>query len=591
MRMQFTEKNHNSFVMQALYKQRKNKEFCDVALSVDQNVFYAHLNVLAAVSSHIRNLISSNDMKADDELFIIIDSKFLSSDLVEELLNYFYTGKIVISEKNVEDLLKGAKYFSSQTLKSHCSDFLQRSLKKENCLHYLLLANKYDLKEVGNSAYDGIRDNFNYWAGPKGIGEFMNCPASIFSKLLKDENLHVQNEDQTFLALLQWVKYKKSEREKLFKKYFGYIHLSAVSTKTLLAACREVLLFADHTGPLARIETILSERKQGNPQSLMLHQRKGALMDSVVILGGQKEQGKFNSGVFAYILGENIWVKLTEMPYKAAALSATSLGKYIYVSGGTTEQISGLKTAWKYDMDTNSWLKLPDLPIGLVFHTMVTCGGAVYSVGGSTAPRKYISSIYKYDESKEKWVLAGKMSIPMDATALITKGDKTIYIVTGRCLVNGRFSRVGVLDCFDTETRNVVQYITFPIQFNHKPLLSFPQENLLSIQSHKESVEINLQKIKMNKSTKLVPLLPNNYSLDLSHAVCSVGNNKVFVCGGLICPGDKRPEEYSINRQAYMLDQSIGEWRILAPPPEALDCPACCTAKLPCKVLQKTVVN
>ncbi|XP_063150936.1 calicin [Candoia aspera] len=591
MRMQFTEKNHNSFMIQALNKQRKNKEFCDVALSVDQTVFYAHLNVLAAMSSHIRSLISSNDMKADDELFIIIDAKFLSSTLMEELLDYFYTGKIVISEKSVEELLKGAKYFGSQTLKSHCSDFLIRSLKKENCLQYILLATTYDLKEVRNAAYDGIRDNFHYWVGPQGISDFMHCPYYIFSRLLKDENLHVQNEDQIFLALLQWVKYKKNEREKHFKKCFAYIRLTAVSTKTLLAGCREVLLFADHTGPLSRIEGVLSERKQGNPQSLMLQQRKGALMDSVVILGGQKEQGKFNNGVFAYIIGENIWLKLTEMPYRAAALSAASLGKYIYVSGGTTEQISGLKTAWKYDMDTNTWIKLPDLPIGLVFHTMVTCGGAVYSVGGSTAPRKYISSIYKYDEGKEKWTLAGKMSIPMDATALITKGDKTIYIVTGRCLVNGRFSRVGVLDCFDTETRNVVQYITFPIQFNHKPLLSFPQENILSVQSHRESMEINLQKIKISKSSSLVPLLPNNYSLDLSHAVCSIENNKVFVCGGLICPGDKRPEEYSINRQAYMLDQNTGEWRTLAEPPEALDCPACCTAKLPCKVLQKTVVN
>ncbi|XP_061478008.1 calicin-like [Rhineura floridana] len=590
MGMQFTEKNHNSFMMQAFNKQRKNREFCDVALSVDQKIFYAHLNVLAAMSSHIWTLISSNDMKADNELFISIDAKFLSSALVEELLDYFYTGKIVISEKNVEELLKGAKYFSSQTLTSHCSDFLLRSLKKNNCLYYMLLATSYDMKDVGKAAYDGIRDNFNYWAGP-GITDFVHCPYHIFSRLLKDENLHVQNEDQTLSALLQWVKYKKSEREKFFKKYFTYLHLSAVSTKMLLAACREVLLFSDHTGPLSSIESTLSARQQGSPQSLMLYQRKGALMDAVVVLGGQKEQGKFNSGVFAYIIGENIWLKLTEMPYKAAALIATSLGKYIYVSGGTTEQISGLKTARKYDMDTNSWIKLPDLPIGLVFHTMMTCGGAVYSVGGSTAPRNYISSIYKYDEGKEKWILAGKMSIPMDATALITKGDKAIYIVTGRCLVNGHFSRVGVLDCFDTQTRNVVQYLTFPIQFNHKPLLSFPEEHVLSIQSHKESMEINLQNIKMNKSTNLTPLLPNNYGLDLSHAVCSLGDNKVFVCGGLICPGDKHPEEYSINRQAYMLDQNVGEWRILAQPPEALDCPACCTAKLPCKILQKTVVN
>nr|XP_060616899.1 calicin-like [Anolis sagrei ordinatus] len=591
MRILFTEKNHRGFIMQALDRQRKTREFCDVVLRVDENDFYAHLNVLAVVSSQVRILIIKNDMKADDELLIVIDSKFLSSALVGELLNYFYTGMIVISEKNVEDLLKGTKYFGSQNLENHCSNFLQRTLEKNNCFKYLLLAMKYNLKEVVYPAYDTTRDHFYYLAGPQCIGELMFSPPPIFRKLLKDEDLHAQNEDQVFLVLIQWVKHKKAERETLFKKYLRYVHLSAVSTRTLLAACREILLFTEHSGPLAQIESILSERKQGNPQNLMLNQRKGALMDAVVILGGQKQQGNFSSGVFAYIVEQNIWLKLTEMPYRASALSATSLGKYIYVSGGTNEQISGLKTAWKYNVDDNSWLQLSDLPIGLVFHTMVTCGGAVYSIGGSTAPRKYISSIYKYDEVKENWVLAGKMSIRMDATALITKADKIIYIVTGRCLVNEVISRVGVLDCFDTVTRNVVQCTTFPIQFNQKPLLSFSQGNILCVQSHKESVEINLKNIKMNKSIKHVPLLPNNYRLDLSHAVCQVEKDKVFVCGGLICPGDQPPEGHSINRQAYMLDQSIGEWRVLAPPPEALDCPACCTVKLPCKVLKTTVVS
>ncbi|XP_061456300.1 calicin-like [Rhineura floridana] len=588
-RMQFTEKNHKSFLIQALNEQRKNQEFCDVALSVDQKIFYAHLNLLAALSPHIRSLMSSNDTKADEVLLLNLDTTSLSSAVVEEILDYFYTGNIVISEKNVEELLKGAEYFSSQTLKSHCSDFLLASLRKKNCLYYMLLATTYEMIDVENAAYDAVRDSFNYWAGP-GITDFVRCPDHIFGRLLKDDNLHMQNEDQTLSALLQWVKYEISEREKLFKEYFTYLRLSAVSSKMLLAACREVVLFSDHAGPLSRIESTLSDRNQGNPQSLMVHQRKGALMDSVVVLGGRKEQGKIHSGVFAYIVGENIWLKLTEMPYKAATASATSLGKCIYVSGGRAEQSSHLKTAWKYDTDTNSWTRLPDLPIGLAFHTMVTCGGAVYSVGGSTAPRTYTSNIYKYDEEKEQWILAGKMTVPMDATALIPKGDQTIYIVTGRCLVNRHFCRVGALDCFDTKTGNV-QCLTFPIQFIQKPLLSFPRDNILSIQSDKESLEINLQKSKMNKSTNLMPLLPYKDSLHLSHAVCSLGDNKVFVSGGLICPGNKRPEECSINRQAYMLDQNVGEWRILAQPPEAVHGAACCTAKLPCKILQKTAVS
>ncbi|XP_014697609.3 calicin [Equus asinus] len=590
MKLIFTEKNYDSFLLQKLNEQRKRKEYWDMALTVDHHVFYAHRIVLAAVSSVVKNIISGNDVKTTDELFITIDPSYLSPATVDQLLDYFYSGKVVISEQNVEELLRGAQYFNTTRLQIHCNDYLIKSIRRANCLRYLLLAELFGLKEVSDLAYTGIRDNFHYWASPEGSVQpkgFMRCPPVIFGRLLHDENLHVLNEDQALSALIDWVYFRKEEREKYFKKFFSYINLNAVSNKTLMFASNKLMGMKNSSGHTSLIESVLMERQQERPSSLLSHQRKGALLDSVVILGGQKAHGKYNNGVFAYVIQENLWLKLSEMPYRAAALSATSTGRYIYISGGTNEQITGLKTAWRYDVDDNSWTKLPDLPIGLVFHTMVTCGGTVYSVGGSIAPRRYVSNIYFYDERKEAWCLAGKMSIPMDATAVITKSDQNLYIVTGRCLVKGYISRVGVVDCFDTNTGEVVQSITFPIEFNHRPLLSFHQDNILCVHSHRQSMEINLQKIKANKMTTSLPLLPNNCPLNVSHAVCSIGDGRVFVCGGVTRASDVQEKDYTINPNAYLLDQKTGKWKTLAPPPEALDCPACCLVKLPCKILQR----
>ncbi|XP_072815830.1 calicin isoform X2 [Vicugna pacos] len=482
MKLEFTEKNYNSFVLQNLNKQRKRKEYWDMALTVDHHVFFAHRNVLAAVSPLVKSLISNHDMKTTDELFITIDPNYLSPTTVDQLLDYFYSGKVVISEQNVEELLRGAQYFNTPRLRIHCNDFLIKSIRRANCLRYLFLAELFELKEVSDLAYSGIRDNFHYWASPEGSMHFMRCPPVIFGRLLRDENLHVLNEDQALNALISWVYFRKDEREKYFKKFFNYINLNAVSNKTLTYASNKLMGMENSSAHSTLIESVLVDRKQERPTSLLSYQRKGALLDSVVILGGQKAHGKFNDGVFAYIIQENLWLKLSEMPYRAAALSATSAGRYIYISGGTTEQISGLKTAWRYDMDDNSWTKLPDLPVGLVFHTM---------------------------------------------------------------------------------------------------------DNILCVHSHRQSVEINLQKIKANKTTTSVPLLPNNCPLDVSHAICSIGDSRVFVCGGVTTASDVQTKDYTINPNAYLLDQNTGEWKTLAPPPEALDCPACCLAKLPCKILQR----
>ncbi|XP_076793346.1 calicin-like isoform X2 [Arvicanthis niloticus] len=588
MKLELTEKNYTSFVLQNLNKQRKCKEYSDMALTVDHHVFFAHRNVLAAVSPLVKSFISSNDMKTTDELYMTIDPNYLSPATVDQLLDYFYSGKVVISEQNVEELLRGAQYFNTPRLRIHCNDFLIKSIRRVNCLRYLFLAELFELKEVSDLAYSGIRDNFHFWASPEGSMHFMSCPPVIFGRLLRDENLHVLNEDQALSALISWVYFRKEEREKYFKKFFNYINLNAVSNKTLqMFASNKLKGLENNSAHVTLMESVLMDRKQERPCSLLTYQRKGALLDSVVILGGQKAHGKFNVHVFAYIIQKNLWLKLSEMPYRAAALSATAAGRYIYISGGATEQMSGLKTAWRYDIDNNSWTKLPDLPIGLVFHTMVTCGETVYSVGGSIAPRQCVSNIYRYDELKEAWCLAGKTSIPMDSTAVITKGDRNLYIVTGRCLVKGYISRVGVVDCFDTCIGELVQCITFPIEFNHRPLLSFHQDNTLRIHSHRQSVEINLQKRNANKLTTSVPLLPNSCPLDVSHAICTIGDSKVFVCGGVTTASNVQTKDYTINPNAYLLDQKIGEWKTLACPPEALDCPACCLAKLPCKILQR----
>lgn len=72
-----------------------------------------------------------------------------------------------------------------------------------------------------------------------------------------------------------------------------------------------------------------------------LFQGKGSLIDSVMILGGQKEDVRFNDEGFAYTFGLTyfayMWLKLTEMPCKAAASSATLA---VSVTAGITGQIT-----------------------------------------------------------------------------------------------------------------------------------------------------------------------------------------------------------------------------------------------------------
>ncbi|XP_060709667.1 calicin-like [Hemiscyllium ocellatum] len=583
MKLEFDDHKHSTYILQSLNAQRQKKECCDVVINVGSHSFSAHQNILTAVSPYVKDLIHSCNIQPSDELSVTIDIDYMSPVSVEQLLEYFYTGKIIIADKNVEDLLKGAKYFMIKRLKSHCVEYLELVLDRQSYMYTLILAETYDLPDLAATVYLYVKDQFFILSETK---EFVECPYHVLLKLVKDEDLHTSNEDQVLQTILRWTNHNLEDRKGYFPKLFSYIYLNGIADEVLSDISSNEPLIKNNTTCVCAIVDVLSHRKQENLTSLAYFQRKGALLDVALVLGGQSSDGSFRNTVYAYVVDENKWIKITHMPYRAAALGAICTSKYLYVTGGTNEQNASLKAAWRYDLDKNTWNKLPDLPLGLVFHSMVACNGIVYTVGGSVAPRKYISTIYRYDEKKEKWTSVGRMSVPMDCAEVVTKGDRYIYIATGRCMINDRISRVGVIDCFDTITGEVKQSLTFPIEFKHRPVISFQGDTALIIQSHKHTIEVSLQKFKANKLPKRIPLLPNATKLEVCHAMCLI-RDMIFVCGGTSATDDGNVKEYSVNKNAYLLESKIGAWNEVAKPSEALESSACCKSKLQCKFLQK----
>ncbi|XP_078285833.1 calicin-like [Rhinoraja longicauda] len=583
MKLEFDDHKHSAFILQALNAQRQKKECCDVVINVGSHSFSAHQNILTAVSPYVKDLIYSCNIQPSDELSVTIDIDYMSPVSVEQLLEYFYTGKIIIADKNVEDLLKGAKYFMIKRLKSHCVEYLEVVLDKQNYMYTLMLAETYDLPDLAATVYIYLKEQFFDLSETK---EFVECPCHILLRLVKDEDLHTADEDQVLSTILRWTNHDLEHRRGNFQKLFSNIYLNGITDELLAEVSNEELLVKNCTTCMLAIVDVLSHRKQEHINSLLQYQRKGALKDVVLVLGGQSSDGSFRNAIYAYVIDVNKWIKVCPMPYRAAALGSVCNRKYLYVTGGTNEQNASLKSAWRYDLDKSTWSKLPDLPLGLVFHSMIACNGIVYTVGGSVAPRKYISTIYRYDEKKEKWTTVGRMSVPMDCAEVVTKGDRYIYIATGRCMINDRITRVGIVDCFDTITGEVKQSLTFPIEFKHRPVVAFQGEATLAVQTHKHTIEVNLQKFKANKVAKRIPLLPNATKLEVCNAMTMI-RGMVFVCGGTSATEDGNLKEYAVNKSAFLLDTKLGVWDEVAKPSEALESSACCKAKLQCKFIQK----
>jgi len=105
-------------IMKRLDSQRRNEHFCDVILEVgsgdDQARLKAHRIVLCAASPFFYNALSS-DMKEKKEGLIRL--KDTSKALMEEVLEYMYTGHVDVNEQNAYELMAIADYFIMPSLK------------------------------------------------------------------------------------------------------------------------------------------------------------------------------------------------------------------------------------------------------------------------------------------------------------------------------------------------------------------------------------------------------------------------------------------------------------------------------------------
>ncbi|KAL9959703.1 hypothetical protein ACROYT_G033049, partial [Oculina patagonica] len=106
-------------MMKRLDIQRRNEHFCDVILEVgcgdDQARLKAHRIVLCAASPFFFNALNS-DMKEKKKGVIRLEET--SKAVMEEVLNYLYTGNVEISKENAYELFAQADYFLLPSLKA-----------------------------------------------------------------------------------------------------------------------------------------------------------------------------------------------------------------------------------------------------------------------------------------------------------------------------------------------------------------------------------------------------------------------------------------------------------------------------------------
>ena len=361
---------------------RRQDYLCDITLVTnDDKEFKAHRNVLSAASPLFSKLLQS-DMKENREGIVRFEE--FSGAVMEDVLEFIYTGSVEITQENSKDLIAAANYLLIPGLKNLSGKFLERQISKSNCISTFYIAEMYQCDELITNTKTFIHANFTSVAE---MDEFLNLEAKEVEKWISSDEISVAVEADVFKIVLTWIEQDKSEREASFEQLFRHVRLAFLSRDFLLDVVtnelvRQNLYCFQLISDAVKLTSVTCEGDL--PQS----PRKGLETRAIVACGGKN--------TFCYLPEKDEWKRLADglsERNKDTQMLNHRDQLYAFPLDGTVERYDPVIDCWS-TLDHLEW------PTGNSAQVAVV-RGEIYSIDIDTSSRK--STIKRFIAERCSW--------------------------------------------------------------------------------------------------------------------------------------------------------------------------------------------
>lgn len=551
-------------VMKSLNDFRKEGTLCDVTVSVQGTTFPAHRNVLSANSEFFKALFA-NEMKEKSEKIVHMDE--FEPKVMDQLLTYMYGGGITIKKDNALDLAIGADFLFLTELKQKACEFLISDLNSDNCLFLLYMAEKYNVRELRDSAQQHILENYVPVSASSG---FVTLSIEQLLAIVSSDDL-VAREEKIFESVVKWTKSNLETRKKHFSSLFSHIRLIYLARCYLITEVQEEdLVKSDEScSRLVNAAKEFFSSPKGTVQS-EAHQRPRACQTAILMVGGWQENCDItaSSNVFMPSIKQMFQVSPMLTPRKNHGIAIHE--GLVYVVGGTTKSGNATRNAELYDPRTNTWSSVLSMRKEVAGVGVAMVGDFLYATGGHDAKGRPQSIVQRYSPKINKWESIASMNASRTRHCVV--GSMYLYAFGGYSsdedipLMSAEYYDHLSDSWVDIAPMNRRRSDACAVSVGSK-IFVIGGEDILGSPIKLASCEV--YDPATNRWTAIASIQQPR-----SHAGAAVIKNKVFVLGGV----DKSNRELR-SVECYDTDQEV--WEEVASLPVGIEGFACCAITVP----------
>ncbi|KAJ8384048.1 hypothetical protein AAFF_G00211800 [Aldrovandia affinis] len=228
---EFTDPWHPKEMLKELNQQRREKEFTDLKIIVEGKEFEVHQNVLASCSLYFKDLVKrlSGEKCVGEKLELSMSN--IGADVLELLLEFVYTGSLIIDSANAKTLLEAANKFQFNTFCKVCVSFLEKQLTAGNCLGVLGMAEAMQCTELHSMAKAFALQNFPDVAGQD---EVLSVSKDDLLSYLANDSLNTKAEELVYETVVKWTKKDPASRGQHISELLAVVRLPFIHPSYLL---------------------------------------------------------------------------------------------------------------------------------------------------------------------------------------------------------------------------------------------------------------------------------------------------------------------------------------------------------------------
>ncbi|XP_054623099.1 actin-binding protein IPP isoform X2 [Dunckerocampus dactyliophorus] len=404
-------------ILAQMNKMRLHADFCDVGLRVGSRVFKVHRLVLAASSPYFSALFYGGMSEVDKEEVEILG---VDTDVFEVLLDFVYTGTISVTVDNVQELILAADMLQWNEIVFICGEFLNDHIDLSNCVGIFQFLDHIACMETLECSENFIHAHFLEVCISD---DFRGLSKDQIVKLIRSEELRIEDEYQVFTAVMDWVLHDVAKRRKYVVEVLEPVRFPLLSPETLFKYIEGITDFSLRVV----LQTLLKEymevtkspkdiKTHNQIQQVKIRPRRKARKYLYAIGGYNQLQLRRYSDIQALSCVERFdtfnqcWTTVPSLHQARSELGAAVLEGMIYVVGGRKDSMI-FDCTERYDPVTKQWDAVASLNFPRYGFSVCPCHGALYALGGKMGS-EIGKTMERYDPEENKWEVIGSMTIP-----------------------------------------------------------------------------------------------------------------------------------------------------------------------------------